>query len=89
MNRTDARLLAETIKNHELLQMFENARLQIKDWSAKSVLNKRVSKRTAMKMLCGAMFNTSKNYHVIAKANMIREFGEYLPGYLLLPKENK
>jgi hypothetical protein len=78
MNRTDAKKIAETISNQELFDMFEKAKVNVKDWTKKSNVNKGLTKGTSWNIL-GKDFNINFDYHILAKINMIREFGEYLP----------
>lgn len=78
MNKKDAKIIAKTITNKQLLQMFTNAKDNIKDWTEKSSVNKLFSKGTAWNILASD-FDVNTNYHVISKTNMIREFGDFLP----------
>ncbi len=80
MNKTEAKRIAETITNMEILAMFDNAKENIKDWSVVSVCNKGLSKGCAWNILASD-FDLTHNYHVLAKTNMVREFGDYLPWY--------
>lgn len=86
MNRSDARKIAETITNEQLMEMFETAKSKITDWTKVSVVNKGITKGVAWNILA-QKFDMSHNYHVLAKKNMIREFGEFLPAELK-PKKN-
>lgn len=81
MNKTDAKLIAETITNEQLQQMFETAIDNITDWCVPSIVNKYMSKGTAWNILYGAN-KVIGNHSVLAKTNMIREFGEFLPDEL-------
>lgn len=78
MNRTQARKIAETITNEQLLEMFNNAKSKISDWTKRSSVNKCMTKGTAWNILASE-FDVNSDHHVLAKTNMIREFGEYLP----------
>jgi hypothetical protein len=88
MNRADAKRIAETITNEELSDMFKNAKENITDWTKVSNVNKGMSKGTAWNILCSD-FNVETKYHILAKINMIREFGEYLPYHLKPVKKVK
>lgn len=88
MNRTDAKLIAEKITNEELAEMFENAKANITDWTKVSSVNKGMSKGAAWNILASD-FDIEKTYNNLAKVNMIREFGEFLPFYLKPTKKPK
>lgn len=81
MNRRDSREIAETITNQQLKQMFEKAKHEIKDWTKVSTINKGMTKGAAWNVLAKD-FDENYNYHIMAKINMIREFGEFLPDEL-------
>lgn len=78
MKRSDAKKVAETITNQQLVEMFIEAKSKIKDWNAVSIINPILSKGSAWNVLA-AKFDVNKKYHILAKINMIREYGEYLP----------
>lgn len=78
MNRSDAKKIAETITNEQLLQMFDSVKESVTDWTKTSNVNKGMTKGAAWNILAKD-FDVSKKYHNLAKINMIREFGEYLP----------
>ena len=78
MNRPDAKKIAETITNEQLLQIFILAKENIADWTKTSNVNKGLTKGTAWNILAKD-FDVSNKYRNLAKINMIREFGEYLP----------
>jgi len=84
MNRSDARKIAETITNQQLAIMFQNAKNNIRDWNVRSSVNKGISKGLAWNILAHD-FDATKDHHILAKTNMIREFGEFLPQELLPP----
>lgn len=88
MNRTHAKLIAETITNEQLQDMFNNAKEKIKDWTAVSVVNKGLTKGTAWNILTKAL-DSGIDHNNLGKINMIREFGEYLPTEILIPKKIK
>lgn len=58
--------------------MMNNAKEKITDWTKVSIVNKSFTKGVAWNILCKD-FDVNYNYHVLAKTNMIREFGDYLP----------
>ena len=87
MRRNDARNLANTITNQQLFDMLEKAKVEVKDWTKVSLVNKGLTKGTAWNIL-GKDFDVNKTHHVLAKANMIREFGEFLPEELK-PKKKR
>jgi hypothetical protein len=88
MNRSDAKKIAETITNEELNEMFENAKANITDWTKVSNVNNGMSKGSAWNILASD-FDIETNYHNLAKINMVREFGEFLPNHLKPVKETK
>ena len=81
MNRNDARKLADIVTNEQLKQMFDNAKANIKDWTKVSSCNLGFTKGVAWNILAKD-FDVTKPIHVLGKTNMIREFGEFLPGEL-------
>src|SRR5882757_7832494 len=88
MNRTNAKKIAETITNEDLLKMLLTAKEKIKDWSVVSSVNKGMTKGVGWNILAKD-FDVNKNYHIMAKINMVREFGEYLSAELLPTKKVK
>jgi hypothetical protein len=78
MNRKDAKEVAEIINNQQLKQMFERAKNEIKDWTQTSIVNKGMTKGTAWNVLAKD-FDENYIYHIMAKINMVREFGDFLP----------
>lgn len=88
MNRTLARKLAETITNAQLKDMFSKAKNSIKNWKKPSTVNKGMTKGVAWNILA-AEFDENEDYHICAKANMIHEFGDFLPLELIEPLKNK
>ena len=81
MKRSDARKLAEIVTNDQLQQMFNNAKEGVKDWTKVSSCNISFTKGVAWNIL-EKDFDINHSYHILAKTNMIREFGEFLPGEL-------
>jgi hypothetical protein len=86
MNKAHAKKIAETITNEEIHSMFVEAHKNISNWNAPSICNKGLSKGIAWNVLASD-FDVNQNHHIMAKTNMIREFGEYLPkSFQPLPK---
>lgn len=81
MNQSDARKIAETITNEQLQAMFDRAKAEIKDWEKVSAVNKGMTKGAAWNILA-ANFDVSKPWNVLAKKNMVWEFGDFLPDEL-------
>lgn len=88
MNRTDSKKIAETITNEQLKDMFEKAKSSITDWTKVSNVNKGMTKGAAWNILA-SNFDVNEKHHKLAKYNMIREFGEYLPEELKPIKKAK
>lgn len=88
MNRSEAKKIAENIKNDQLEEMLNNAKVGIKDWTKVSTVNKGMTKGSAWNIL-GKNFNVNSNHHILAKINMVREFGDFLPENLKPLKKNK
>ena len=88
MKRSDARKLANTITNEQLFDMLVLAKIGIKDWTKVSLVNKGMTKGTAWNIL-GKDFDVAKEHHVLAKTNMIREFGKFLSEDLQPVKKTK
>lgn len=86
MNRNYAKKIAENITNEQLQDMLNSAKNNIKDWTKVSNCNKGLTKGTAWNILAKD-FNVLNNYSNLAKINMIREFGEYLPDELKIKKK--
>lgn len=78
MNKRDAKLIAETITNEQLQEMFNVAKVSITDWKVPSTVNSGMSKGTAWNILAYS-FDVTLTYHFLAKKNMVHEFGDYLP----------
>jgi len=79
MNRNEANKIAETISADDLIQMLVNAQNNIKDWTQVSTVNPIMTKGTAFNIFTKG--SISDKLHVMAKVNMLREFGEFLPNY--------
>ena len=87
MNRNDARKIAETITNEQIDDMFAEAKAKITDWTKTSLVNKGMTKGVVWNILAKDFDKTAK-HHILAKTNMVREFGEFLPDRLK-PKKKK
>lgn len=88
MNRPDAKKIAQIITSEQLLEMFNAAKIGVKDWTKVSTVNKGLTKGSAWNVLA-QNFDVNVNHHIMAKINMIREFGEFLPEELKIKKENR
>lgn len=88
MNKTEARQIAETITNQQLSDMFKKARSEIKGWAKRSKVNKSMTIGTAWNILAKDFYINHK-YHILAKKNMIWEFGDFLPDELKPSKNIK
>lgn len=88
MNRKNARKIAETITNEQLQEMFNNAKVGIKDWKKISSVNKGFTKGVSWNILAKD-FDVNHNHHILAKTNMVREFGEFLSNELKPTKKQK
>lgn len=88
MNRNDAKIIAETITNEQLQEMFNNAKAKISDWKKVSNVNKGMTKGTSWNILAKD-FDVTAKHHILAKINMIHEFGEFLPDELKPKKTNR
>jgi hypothetical protein len=94
MQRYEARKIAETITFEELKQMFMVAQKSITDWSKQAHVNKSMTKGSAFNLLSngfgeGGHYTKDTNIHILAKTNMIWEFGEFLPNYIKPKKKAK
>jgi len=88
MNRKTAREIAETITNEQIKQMFDTAKAKITDWTKVSSVNKGMTKGIAWNILAKD-FDLETKHHILAKTNMVREFGEFLPNELKPQKKIK
>lgn len=88
MNRSDAKKIAETITNNELWLMICAAKAKITNWRERSIVNKGLTKGAAWNVLAKD-FTMDCKYHILAKINMVREFGEFLPDQRKPKKINK
>lgn len=86
MNRNDARKIAETITNEQIQQMFENAKEKITDWTKVATVNKGLTKGTAWNILAKD-FDVNKTHHILAKKNMVWEFGDFLSEELKIKRQ--
>lgn len=78
MNKKEAKGVAEIISNEQLEEMFDNSSKGITNWTVPSIVNKGLTKGVAWNILARD-FDTSVEYHLLTKINMIREFGKFLP----------
>lgn len=88
MNKCDARKIAAIITNEQIHEMFNNAKKKITGWNKVSAVNKGITKGTAWNILA-KNFNVGGTNHILAKTNMVREFGDYLSTELILKKGSK
>lgn len=88
MNRKTAREIAETISNEQIQQMFDKTKKEITDWTKTSLVNKGITKGAAWNILAKD-FKLDSKHHILAKTNMVREFGEFLPDELKPNKREK
>lgn len=88
MNKTDSRRIAKTITHEQLSAMFEVAKNDIKDWGQISNVNPCLDKGAAWNILYPALGSGLTSRSAIA-ANMIWEFGDYLPEELKIKKPVK
>lgn len=92
MNRNEAKKIAETVTNSELKDMFLNAQSEIKDWTQRSIVNLGMTKGAAFNILSACIdkyIYENRTIHILAKTNMVREFGEYLTNYERKYKDKK
>jgi len=88
MNRTDAKKIALIITNEKIQDMFNKAKLNIKDWTKVSCVNKGMTKGVSWNILAKD-FDVTMSHHILAKTNMVREFGEFLSDELKPEKKKK
>jgi hypothetical protein len=88
MNRKNSKLIAELITNEQIARMFEKAKAGIEDWSVVSAVNKGMTKGAAWNILTKA-FDVDKRTHILAKTNMVREFGDFIKDEFDLPKKTR
>src|SRR5688572_22082351 len=83
MNRHEAKKLAETVTLEDLKSMFRNAQEKVTDWTRISRVNKGATIGTTYNILAFEpnRYSSIDEVDLIARKNMIWEFGEYLPGY--------
>jgi len=77
-SKSEAEHIATIITNQQIYDMFKSAMASIKKWEMTSNVNKSISKGVAWNVLASG-FDVKKHYHYLARINMVREFGEYLP----------
>ena len=88
MNKTDVKKIAQIITSEQLQEMFNAAKIGVKDWTKVSNVNKGMTKGVSWNILAKD-FDVSKTHHIMAKVNMIREFGDFLPDDLKIKKQVK
>lgn len=88
MNKNNAKKIAQIITSEQLQEMFNAAKIGVKDWTKVSAVNKGMTKGVSWNILAKD-FDISINHHIMAKVNMIREFGEFLPEDLKIKKQIK
>lgn len=90
MTKHECRALADKITESEMSEMFENAKVVIKDWTKVSRINKSMSIGTAWNILYGGFtVNEFRHQSALGKRNMIFEFQEFLPKHLIPEKKVK
>lgn len=91
MNKTEVSEYSESVTLEDIKQMFVNAKSKITDWQQVSTCNIGLSKGVAFNILsaCLISYKTIDDINKMALKNMLREFGEYLPGYLYPLKKDK
>lgn len=70
------------------MEMINTAKREIKDWHKVSKVNKGMTLGTSWNILAKD-FDVTKKYHVLHKANLLREFGQFLYGQHSQPKKIK
>lgn len=75
MERSKAIKIARGITFEELNQMFDNAKMSIKDWNLRSEVNKGMTKGKAWNIFFPCL---RPDVSESVKVNMIREFGKYM-----------
>ena len=88
MNKSDSRKISKTITYEQLLEMFDVAKNSIKDWGQISNVNPCLDKGAAWNILFPALSRGYSSRSSIS-ANMIWEFGDYLPDELKIKKPVK
>lgn len=88
MNRKEAKQIALTISKTQMIEMFLTAQKEIKDWTQAAIVNKGMSKGMAFNIFTSDIENCDK-WIWIGRYNAIREFGDYIPGYVKPGKEKK
>ena len=88
MTRYTASQIAEVITNQQLAEMLEAAKSGIQDWTATSAVNKGMTIGTTWNVLASG-FDVSQKLHILAKTNMVWEFGGFLPDSIKKPFEPK
>lgn len=88
MNKRDSKKVAQYVTNEQLQEMFNNAKIGVKDWTKVSSVNKGMTKGVSWNILA-KNFDVNVSHHILAKTNMLREFGEFLPAEINLNQNIK
>ena len=88
MKRRAARQIAQTITSEQLQEMFDNAKMGVKDWTVPSIVNKGLTKGFVWNIHI-KYFDINKEHGMVAKINMIRDFGDFLPNKIKLKDQKK
>lgn len=89
VGRNTAKKIAQKVTAEDLKFMLTEAIQKVKNWEKASSVNPGMTKGTAFNIF--TKVEITEHTHVIAKVNMIREFGGYLPDKYLeeaKPKKN-
>jgi len=88
MTKKEAVEIAKTVTNGQLEEMFMNAMVDMPYWEDRSDVNKGITKGAAWNIFAKD-FNPEGKHANIAKINMIREFGDFLPKEVRIEKPPK
>lgn len=81
MNRTHAKIIAETVTREQLATMFERAKASIQDWTVASDINPCMSLGKTWNVMY-PVFVKGGRLSAIIKKNMVWSFGDYLDEHL-------
>lgn len=81
MQGHEARRRAEEATPEQLQQMLTRARAEIKDWKKPAHINPALSRGAMFNIFAGCSLKKNFAGYALARTNMLREFGEYFPGY--------
>lgn len=66
----------------EIIETLMIARVMVKDWTERSVVNRSMSRGAFYNMMSASIGNTITSCSILSsKRNIILEFGEYMPSY--------